>query len=171
MQNNIDMSENTADKNSIAVIAIDDTENSLHAFQWYIKYFHRPNYTVALAHVYTLPEKTSYGTGRHNTVLETMHCKQHDEDTKKVLEEHSELVKKFQNICAESNVTTIEICMERRGSIGETLCEIVKEHQACCIIMGQRGCSMIKRAIHGCVSEYVTKHAKNTAVIVVKPNE
>ena len=63
-----------------------------------------------------------------------------------------------------------EICMERKGSIGETLCEIVREQNACCVVIGQRGCSMIKRAIHGCVTEYVLKHAK-TAVIVVAREE
>ena len=89
------------DKN--VIISIDDTPHSLHALHWYIEHFHNPSHVVGLAHVYTLPDKPIRGVARHNGMLNDFECEQYDKDVKKVMEEHSVLITKFQRICLEKN--------------------------------------------------------------------
>merc|ERR1711962_314467 len=153
------------------IISIDDSEHSLHAFNWYINHLHRPDHIVGLAHVYTLPNRPVRGVSRHPGIIDGLECQQYDEDVKEVMAEHAALMKKFQCICVERNIRMKDMCTERRGSVGETLCELIKEHKACSIVMGRHGCSKIKRALNGCDTDYVLKHAKTAVIVVAHPDQ
>ena len=65
---------------------------------------------------------------------------------------------------------TFEYCVERKGSIGEAICDLAKEKKVCCIVMGQRGLGLVERTLFGSVSEYVL-HNANTTVVIVPPHD
>ena len=152
----------------VTVMAIDNSVHSLHAFKWYLEHFYRNDHIIALVHVYTLPERATFGASHHDA-LGGMACQQNDDGVAKALDKHSKLVKQYQTICAEKNVRVREICREKKGSVGETICDIAKENNARCIVVGQVGCSAIKRAFQGCVTDYVMKNAERPVLVVPGP--
>ena len=153
-------------KEKTVLVAIDPSEHSMRAFNWYLEHFYRSDQIIGLAHIYTHPEHHEFGR-RHGNALEGIECQQHDEDVKKVEQDHVELVKKYEEICKAKGLRYREFCMERKSSVGEAICDIAKENSGIsCIVMGQRGHGAIKRALYGSVSEYVLHHAHTTVVIV-----
>ena len=152
------------------LVAIDQSEHSMRAFNWYLEHFHRSDQIIGLAHIYTHPEHHEFGK-RHGNALEGIECQQHDIDVKEVYQDHLALVKKYQDICAGKGLRYREFCMEKRSSVGEALCEIAKENnEICCIVMGQCGHGAIKKTLFGSVSEYVL-HNAHTTVVVVPPEK
>ena len=99
-----------------------------------------------------------------------MECQQHEQKVKDVHNHHAALMKKYQDICAAKGLPNRELCMEKLCSVGETICEIAKVNQVCCIVMGQCGHGAIKKTLFGSVSEYVLRNA-HTTVVVVPPEK
>ena len=152
-------------EDKIVLVAVDCSDHSMRAFNWYLENFHRRDRVIGLAHVYTLPKHLTVGR-HHRESLGAVECKQHDDDVKEVTDDHTALIKKYQDICVEKGLRSREFCMEKQCSIGETICEIAKENNVCCIVMGQRGLGAIKRKLYGSVSEYVLHNAQTTVVVV-----
>ena len=159
-------SEDSSSGTKTVLVAIDGSDHSLHAFNWYLEHFHQDNHIIGLAHIYTLPDHRNFSKRHHGDALQALDCQQYEQDVKKAHQDHATLIKKYQNICTEKGLPNREFCREKKASIGEEICELAKENEVCCIVMGQRGIGVIERTLFGSVSEYVLHHAKTTVVLV-----
>ena len=148
---------------NVVLLPIDDSDHSLRAFNWYLEYFHRPDHMIGFAHVYTFPKQSSFSR-RHGEM--SVECQQYTQEVKEVHHNHAALVKKYQDICKEKGLSNREFCKEKKGSVGEAICELAKENNVCCIVMGKRAMGAIKRALQGSVSEYVLHNSHTTVMIV-----
>lgn len=151
----------------------DDSEYSINAFHWYYKHLHRPEHVVGLVHIYHLPEHVKFSKSHHHgdgNPLADLQNMEHQKDVEEALQKRAGVVHKYQELCEERNITSRVYCVEKKDTVGHMICCIAQEHNAACIVMGQRGLGAIKRTIFGSVSEHVLHHAK-TSVIIVPPEK
>jgi len=86
---------------------------------------------------------------------------------------------KFSNVSKESNFKAnqpflaFQIPCKTRvelGSPGEAICQVAKDEQVTCILLGNRGLGAFRRTILGSVSDHVVHHSR-VPVIIVPPKE
>ena len=153
--------EKQNNEEKFVLICTDASNHSSRAFHWYCKYFHRPDHVVGLTYVYNQPETPTFdpeGIEYNRRVCE-------------VLSKAQTITRTFQEMCTERGMKSHVLIEEKIDTIGNTICKIAREHNASCIVMGQRGMGVIKRAMLGSVSDYVLHHAHITVLIVPPPKE
>ncbi|XP_063402625.1 uncharacterized protein LOC134690359 isoform X1 [Mytilus trossulus] len=131
----------------IVVMAVDNSENSMWAFTWYVQNFHQAGNKVLFLHS---PESyinaTTMSPGR---VLE---C-QREADAKT-----SELKAKFISKANADNVEA-EFVVESAEKPGHAICEFAQKHDATFIVTGTRGMGKLRRTLLGSVSDFVVHHS------------
>lgn len=148
---------------------VDAFEHSSRAFNWYYKHFYRDDHIVGLVQIYNPVEPPPFSGGKHQGETdEVTDDGEYQKKKQEVLKKSIAISRKFQEFCSQRNVKTRIFTEEKKETVGQTICNLAKEHNAACIVMGQRGLGAIKRAIYGSVSEYVLHHA-HVAVLIVPP--
>ncbi|XP_041348065.1 putative universal stress protein SH1215 [Gigantopelta aegis] len=138
---------------TIVLLAVDNSEPSEYAFNWYRDYIHRAeNYVVLL------------------------HCTDHNNQdfrdaspgrTKAMLKELTEKMKAIEEKFGQWMQLAGIHGKIRKGSgkPGEAIVKAAAEEGACMIVTGTRGHGKIKRAFLGSVSDYVVHHAPVPVII------
>merc|ERR1712080_354361 len=117
---------------------------------------------VGLVHVHTRNIKIN--TREVNVYSE-------DEQTQGVDEnESTEILQKYLSVCAHRGMKTkiYTKAKEKTDSVGQTICALIKENEPSMIVMGQRGLGVLRRALFGSVSEYITHHAHIPTLVIPK---
>ncbi|XP_041350008.1 universal stress protein Sll1388-like [Gigantopelta aegis] len=134
------------------VIAMDGSEYSQKAFEWYVKNLHTTNdeyepilaYCPEFGHVFG-----PFMTGDTNAVSEKL---------RKEEEEVQAVLQSLQATLDQSGV--IGRVVRLTGSPGDAICKLAEDEDADCIVTGTRGHGKLRRTILGSVSQYVIHHAK-----------
>ncbi|KAH8878468.1 Universal stress protein [Schistosoma japonicum] len=131
------------------LIAIDGSEHSKKAFNYYVNWLHRPDDSVTIYHAV---EPVS---------LPTLSLSSPMANVKRV----RELENDYSAECLRHNLI-YQFLYESVEHIGASIIQQVEKYEVRLIVIGSRGLGAIKRTIMGSVSDYVVHHA-NTAVCVV----
>ncbi|CAH8557560.1 unnamed protein product [Schistosoma curassoni] len=143
------------------LIAIDGSEHSKKAFQYYLKWLQRSDDTITIYHAVepvslptiSLSNPISIPSDEWSNIVEV--------NVKRVRElEHD-----YSTDCLAHNLT-YQFLYESVNHIGESIIRKAEQINACLIIIGSRGLGAIKRTIMGSVSDYVVHHANTTICVV-----
>nr|CAX76693.1 putative universal stress protein [Schistosoma japonicum]CAX76699.1 putative universal stress protein [Schistosoma japonicum] len=143
------------------LIAIDGSEHSKRAFDYYVNWLHRPDDSVTIYHAVepvslpTLSLSSPMGipSSEWSNIVEA--------NVKRV----RELENDYSAECLRHNLI-YQFLYESVEHIGASIIQQVEKYEVRLIVIGSRGLGAIKRTIMGSVSDYVVHHA-NTAVCVV----
>nr|XP_022297834.1 universal stress protein A-like protein isoform X2 [Crassostrea virginica] len=131
----------------IIVMAVDYSNNSEWAFDWYVTNFHKPGNKVILLHV---PESyinaTTMSPGR---VMEL----QRESDGKT-----SDLKQKFIDKASKLGIEA-EFRVENADKPGHAIVDVAQKENATFVVTGTRGMGKFRRTIMGSVSDFVVHHA------------
>ncbi|KAL5015867.1 hypothetical protein ScPMuIL_005456 [Solemya velum] len=134
----------------IVVLAIDESEFSEYAFDFYVDNVHRKGDSIVLVHV---PEYNSVVQAPAlltdpNVVSELI--KEEDERVKRLIGKFSEKMKRHH---LGGKVK------QMLGKVGEAIVEAAKEEKATMIIVGTRGMGKVRRTLLGSISDYCLHHS------------
>ncbi|XP_004206820.1 uncharacterized protein LOC100205851 [Hydra vulgaris] len=149
----------------INCLAVDASETSELAFNWYAKNYHRKKDTLIILHIHEVPQLPMMGilSGIYPTTDE--HRKTIEDSVKAA----KAVVEKFKNLCVEREIEFNEIILDDNfKSPGHMICELVKKKAATVVVLGQRGLGAVSRTFLGSTSDYVLHHS-NVPVIVIPP--
>jgi len=156
------------------VIALDGSEQSEHAVNWYIQRVHRPGNKLVFVHCIELPEMklseqatSSFDSQprRHSWYAGSMHMSpgvlagmwKEEEQKVKLLEEKMKTLLKDKGLSGVLRTAT--------GKPGEVICKIAEEEGAVMIVVGTRGMGKVRRTILGSVSDYLVNHAHCPVIV------
>ena len=145
-------------------MAVDDSETSLHAFNWYVENFHRSEDTLILIHVHRMPELPTMGLMAGTIAM----SESYEVVIRASIEKSKHLLASYEHRCKDHQVTSRTILADDHHSPGHVICKLAKSNNADVIITGQRGLGAIGRVFIGSTSDYVLHHA-HIPVIVVPP--
>lgn len=141
----------------IVVIAIDGSEQSEKAFDFYASHLHHQGNQLLLVHSAEPPMmSTSQAVMLSQSVWDQM------------LESEKEKVKGLEEKYADkmrSKGLTGKIKAIFSSKPGEVIIDVAKEEKASMIVMGTRGLGTLRRTIMGSVSDYVVHHSHCPVVI------
>lgn len=151
------------------LVPVDDKENCVRAFDWYMENYGLDNQQMIFLHVYnSLDDVKQCASDSDSEEVAEMRV----DDMKNVLnaakEQARAMLATFEDTCKKYKIpfkTRYEL-----GSPGEAICHVAKEEQVTCILLGNRGLGAFRRRILGSVSDHVVHHSK-VPVIIVPPKE
>ncbi|KAM3278123.1 hypothetical protein ACQJBY_045779 [Aegilops geniculata] len=151
------------------VVAVDASEESLHALSWALDNVVRlhPGASVVVVHAQHRVDHFVYPVAAHGlayappTALDSMRRAQ-EENSRRV-------VARALDVCRQKQASATAAVVE--GDPKEAICEAVEEMRAHLLVLGSRGLGMIKRALLGSVSDYLAHHACCPVLIVKPPNK
>lgn len=151
------------------LVPFDHRENCIRAFDWYLENYGTDDQQVILLHVY-------------NSLESVQQCAS-DDDSDEVSDMREDDLINISNAARQQAKPMLEPfedkCKKKKiafkarfefGSPGEAICQVAKDEQATCILLGNRGLGAFRRRILGSVSDHVVHHSK-VPVIIVPPNE
>lgn len=149
-----------ADGNPV-IVAVDGSEHSKKAFEWYCGNYHKPDDQIVFVHaidsdkrpIIMHPHGMSY---RESYSSWFERCKSD--------EEH--MMSSFADICRNKKMN-FKLVTDV-GRPGEVICQTAKREKANHIVMGSRGLGTVRRTLLGSVSDYTLHHA-TVPVSVVPP--
>ena len=153
------------EKGRVHCFAADESENSEHAFHWYLDNYHQCADTVIFVHVYQVPILPPMGMMVGSLPM-AEYCREMKEAT--ALKTQA-LLSKYAKFCAEQKVNYSVTLEEDFHSPGYVICNVAERNNADAIIMGQRGLSAVQRILLGSTSDYVLHHAHSPVIIVPPP--
>jgi len=146
------------------LVCIDGSEQSEHAFNWYVKNYHQTGDVIGFVHIErqpSMPIATGFGDFEGTALMDG-----YFQNIKNNQNEATELKNKYQTICERKKFNFKFFMLHPHHSPGHLICETEKKEKAASIIMGQRGLGMISRMLLGSTSDYVLHHT-NIPVTVV----
>jgi len=145
------------------LLAIDASEVTDYAFEWYIQYLHHPaNYVIA-CHVpqgFAQLEKAQTVIKKGGEMTEQM---------EKAYAKIADLEEKF-DIRLKDNKIEGRVLSVASKNAGETIVQVARDENAFSILMGSRGLTGLKKVILGSVSDHVMQHADCPVIVVRKPS-
>ncbi|ELU15281.1 hypothetical protein CAPTEDRAFT_221561 [Capitella teleta] len=135
------------------VVAIDESEHSLKALQFYLDTIHRKEDKVILTYSAEIPYQPVQPL-REDIVTDIL---------KKVRDDAVRIETKYKKFLGDKDVN-FEVKSEFSHP-GEFICKVSKEANAAMVVMGTRGMGTIRRTILGSVSDYVIHHAHCPVVV------
>lgn len=141
----------------VVCIAVDGSEHSERAFDWYKKEIYHKGDRLVVVHSHEL----------HPPALPHAMA---TEEWKKEVQKHEKYIKdledKFKLKCEEMQVSAKIII--QGGHPGEHVCKVAKKEHAALIVCGSRGMGTVRRTILGSTSDYIIHHAHVPVVVVPK---
>jgi len=158
------MAQDTASNTTaspLVLIAIDGSEESEHAFDFYMNSLHQAGNQLLVVHGAELPPLTTSEAAAmcqavYDTLLET--------EKKRVKELEERYAAKMRSHNLTGKITAV-FC----GRPGELIIEMAEKEKVSMIVVGSRGFGMLRRTIMGSVSDYVLHHAHCPVVICRRP--
>ncbi|XP_068676739.1 universal stress protein YxiE-like [Montipora capricornis] len=139
------------DKRTV-LVAVDGSEYSEKAFDWYAGKFRQANDQVVFLHVYEAPI-TPPPTFAHCTSLPSK--EEWELMLQKAETKAKKMLAKFEKKCKDYKLPFKSIFAH--GAIGHMICTTAKEENVEVIVLGNRGLGTIRRTIFGSVCDYVTQ--------------
>ncbi|KAM3278125.1 hypothetical protein ACQJBY_045780 [Aegilops geniculata] len=147
------------------VVAVDASEESLHALSWALDHVVRPHpgASVVVVHAQHRVDRSAYAGLAYvpPTAMDAMRRTQ-AENTRNV-------VARALDVCKQKQASATAAVVV--GDAKEAICEAVEEMRADLLVLGSRGLGMVKRAFLGSVSDYLANHARCPVLIVKPPNK
>ncbi|VAI21982.1 unnamed protein product [Triticum turgidum subsp. durum] len=148
------------------VVAVDASEESLHALSWALDNVVRlhPGASVAVVHAQHSVDHFVAEAGlayAPPTALDSMRRAQEENSRRAVA--------RALDVCRQKQASATAAVVE--GDPKEAICEAVEEMRADLLVLGSRGLGMVKRALLGSVSDYLAHHACCPVLIVKPPNK
>jgi nucleotide-binding universal stress UspA family protein len=141
------------------VLALDGSEISHQALEYYLDVIHKDSYHVILVNDIELP-------GTANEARQKMLS---GEALKGMWEEQTKGAKalemKYAKHLQDRGVHHVKIKLEGGLNPGLTICKVASDEHASMIVMGCRGQGVLRRTIIGSVSDYVLHHAHCPVVV------
>jgi nucleotide-binding universal stress UspA family protein len=151
-----------ADENLI-LIAIDGSEQSEQAFEFYATHLHRPTNKLLIVHGAELPQMS---VNEAAIMCQTIWDQLMDGEKKKV-----KLLEEKYAAMMRSHGMTGKIEAIFCGRPGELIVELAEKEKCAMVVMGTRGFGVVRRTIMGSVSDYVLHHAHCPVVICRRHSE
>ena len=150
-------------------IAVDESNTSDHAFQWYCQNFHRNDDKVIILHIRIHPQMPTIFSG----ILSGNYSL--TEESRLLFEQSINksrmIVLKYKDLCEKQKID-FEIVMEDNYfSPGYMICDVTKKRDVSTIILGQRGAGTFTRIFLGSTSDYVIHHSKIPVLIIPPPTD
>ncbi|XP_052780560.1 universal stress protein YxiE-like isoform X2 [Mya arenaria] len=146
------------DDNRIVLIAMDGSEYSDYAFDWYWDNIHRDSDHVVLLHV---PEYHTVVQSPMVMADVTVISEMMAEEEKRIKSFLEGLGQKLKDKKVGGKVKSVG------GNPGEVVCRVAKEEGATLIVTGTRGMGKIRRTFLGSISDYIIHHS-NVPVLVCR---
>lgn len=141
----------------LVLIAIDGSDNSEKAFQFYVEHLHQTGNQMLLVHAAEPPLlSSSQAVMLSQPVWDQM------------LESEKKKVQTLEESYAEKmrgHGLTGKIKAVFSGKPGEVIADIAAEEKCSMIVMGTRGLGTVRRTIMGSVSDYVVHHAHCPVIV------
>ncbi|KAF7074693.1 hypothetical protein CFC21_079525 [Triticum aestivum] len=147
------------------VVAVDASEESLHALSWALDHVVRlhPGASVVVVHAQHRVDRSAYAGLAYvpPTAMDAMRRTQ-AENTRKV-------VSRALDVCKQKQASATAVLVV--GDAKEAICQAVEDMRADLLVLGSRGLGMVRRALLGSVSDYFANHARCPVLIVKPPNK
>lgn len=145
----------------VVMVAVDESENSKNAFDYYLQNIHRLDDLIVITHIPEPPKLPSFSfKGGLNVPSDRW---------KEIMDEANTRVRKlndtYEDMCIHKKLR-YKVRGEHNKNPGQGLCAVADEENADLIVMACRGLGMLKRAMLGSVSEYVVKNAHRPTLVV-----
>jgi len=142
-------------KGDVVIIAVDGSEYSDYALQFYIDRLHKPDNHVFLVHsteykCVTSPAVTMM-TGDSSLAMVTSSIEAEESKTDELVKKLEEKVKPLKNFDYE--------VVRLRGEAGPTLTHFAQEKHGTYIVVGCRGKGTVRRTFTGSVTDYISHHS------------
>ncbi|XP_046555543.1 universal stress protein in QAH/OAS sulfhydrylase 3'region-like isoform X2 [Haliotis rubra] len=132
------------------VIAIDDSEFSEYAFDFYVQQVHRPGDNITLVHCSEYASLIHAPALLTDPVVVAELIKEEEVKVKHLVDKYSEKMKKIHVRGKVKQMT---------GKVGEAIIEAAKGENAAMIVVGTRGMGKMRRTFLGSVSDYCLHHS------------
>ncbi|XP_045215413.2 uncharacterized protein LOC123565620 [Mercenaria mercenaria] len=156
----VDSPAEEKDLTKTVVIAMDGSEYSDYALQFYVDCLHRPGNTVWLVHAteYKIVSNPAVAlmSGSTDMTLVTKEIKAEEEKTAELIEK---LQQRMSFLKIDANIQSIH------GDVGPSIITFADEKNADFIVAGCRGKGMLRRTLTGSVTDYITHHSHMPVVI------
>ncbi|KAK7102367.1 universal stress protein YxiE-like [Littorina saxatilis] len=141
------------------LLAVDGSENSEYAFDWYVSNMHKEENTLVLVHCpETLANVTMMSPGKVQDLINEGETKTKSIETK------------FEFKMNKARIRGEFVRLDNAEKPGAAICECAAEKNVTYVVTGTRGLGKIRRTIMGSVSDYVIHHA-HVPVLVVRHKE
>lgn len=138
------------------LIAVDPSESSEEAFDWYMRSIHRPMNRVIVVHV---PETKNIEVEKGVRLTEKELMEIVEQDNKQV----AEIIDKYRKKLESSGANAVYRLV--LGKANEAIVEEARKEDANLIVLGTRGMGRIRRTVLGSVSDYVVQHADVPVIV------
>ena len=154
-----------AKSSSLIFICVDESEHAMRAFDWFSANLYRDEHTIGLVHIYSSP------VSQHANKLASVEDTDYETRMVDAVQKSRNVVAEYVEKCNEKGMKVQVLNREKSESesVGRTICNMVKEMNPTCVVIGQRGLGTVKRTLFGSVSDYVLHHAHLPVVIVPPP--
>merc|ERR1711962_444215 len=146
----------TQQSSSFVLMCVDESVESLRAFDWFYNNLYRGDHVIGIVHIYSPPpvsQRISIGGTNYEEKMEQVF----------------QIQKKYIDMCVERRIQFKLLWQEKSESTGRTICDLVAAENPSCVVIGQRGLGAVKRTIYGSVSDFVLHHAHIPVVVVPPP--
>ncbi|XP_021645838.2 uncharacterized protein LOC110639273 isoform X2 [Hevea brasiliensis] len=159
----------TATKERKILVAVDESEESMHALSWCLKNVISHNSKDTIILLYAKPPRPVYtaldGTGYlfSSDIIATM--EKYSSDVADCI------IEKAKRMCRDQQAHH-DVKLETRVECGDprdVICEMVEKLSADMLVMGSHGYGLIKRAFLGSVSNHCAQNVNCPVLIVKKP--
>lgn len=155
-------SQSSVPGKKLILLAIDPSDCSEYAFDWFVRNLHHPEHELMCLHV---PE----GFDVEKAQKEFAKGGQMKESLEKQYSLINELEEKYRHKLHDAKVRGSVMSVTSKPA-GVAILDAAAEEGAVCIVMGTRGRSKLKKAFSGSVSDHVVKNS-DIPVIVVRKKE
>ena len=145
------------------LIPVDGSENSDNAFNWYLKFCHKPDNEVITYHCHEPPNLSAFSFKPKEFMQVPA------EEWQNKMEASVKEVKKLEDnyiVKSQSLKMHHKAVSENSNKPGEAICKYAKENNVDLIVMGTRGLGTIRRTVLGSVSDYVIHHAERPVSVI-----
>jgi len=134
------------------VVAVDGSEHSKKAFEWYCDNLHKSSDQIVFVHAIDL-ERRPIVMHPHGMAYRESFMNWFD----KSKSEEKQMLESFANTCR-NNKYNFKLVTEV-GNAGEVICQTANKEKADHIVMGSRGLGTVRQTILGSVSDYTLHHS------------
>ncbi|VDP65423.1 unnamed protein product [Echinostoma caproni] len=142
-------------------LAVDGSNHSNHAVEWYLSEVYRPGDYVIFVHCLEAPNLPTMTVSSGLSIpIDTW---------TKALQENIDQTNKLRNdygFLCESKRIPHDFAVMNASRPGDGIVRAVEQYGASMIVMGCRGLGAVKRALIGSVSDYVLHHAEVPCIVV-----
>lgn len=147
-------------KKRTILVAVDTSQHSTRAFNWYAEQLHQENDLLLIIHVVQPPQTVAIPMDAGAVVDALQH------EWRQVEARAESLLNRFDKKCRDQKFN-FEL-LKDTGQPGDVICKVAQQRSVDLIIVGSRGQGQVRRTFLGSISDYVVHHA-NIPVGVVPP--